>query len=40
MGDVYTLSCVRSHELSKGFGLINLCRSKISEIVLLGYRIA
>ena len=40
MGDDYTMSCVRSHELSKAFGLINLCCSKISEIVLLGYRIA
>ena len=43
MGDVYTLLCLRSVELtqlSKAFGLRNLCYSKISEVMLLGNRIA
>ena len=40
MGDVYTLLCYRSVELSKAFDLRNLCYSKISVVVLLGYRIA
>ena len=40
MGDVYTLLCLRSAELRKGFGLRNLCYSKISIVMLLGYRIA
>ena len=40
MGDVYTLLCLRSAELSKVFGLRNLCYSKISVVMLLGYRIA
>ena len=40
MGDVYTLLCLQSAELSKAFGLKNLCYSKISEVMLLGYRIA
>ena len=40
MGDVYTLLCIRSDELSKAFGLRNLCYSKISEVMLLGCRIA
>ena len=40
MGDVYTLLCLRSAELSKAFGLKNLCYSKISVLMLLGYRIA
>ena len=43
MGDVYTfmtLLCLRSAELSKAFGLMNLCYSKISVVMLLGYRIA
>ena len=41
MGDVYTLLCFRSAELSKAFGLRlrNLCYSKISVVMLLGYRI-
>ena len=30
----------RSTELSKAFGLRNLCYSKISVVMLLGYRIA
>ena len=49
-GDVYTLICLRSAELSKAwdsvfwvrgkaFGLRNLCYSKISVVMLLGYRI-
>ena len=29
-GDIYTLLCLRSAELSKSFGLRNLCYSKIS----------
>ena len=36
MGDVYTLLCLRSAE----FDLRNLCYSKISEVILLGYRVA
>ena len=40
MGDVYTLLCLRSDELSKVFGLRDLCYSKISAVMLLGYRIA
>ena len=40
MGDVYTLLCLRSAELSRAFGLRNLCYSKISVVMLLGYRIA
>ena len=33
MGDVYTLLCLlQSAELSKGFGLKNLCYSKISVV--------
>ena len=40
MGDVYTLLCLRSAELSRAFGLSNLCYSKISVVMLLGYRIA
>ena len=40
MGDVYTLLCLRSAELTKAFGLMNLCDSKISVVMLLGYRIA
>ena len=30
MGNVYSLLCLRSAELSKAFGLRNLCYSKIS----------
>ena len=40
MGEAYTLLCLRSAELSKEFGLRNLCYSKISVVMLLGYRIA
>ena len=40
MGDIYTLLCLRSAELSKVFGLRNLCYSKISVVMLLGYRMA
>ena len=40
MGDVYTLLCLRSAELSIAFVLRNLCYSKISVAMLLGYRIA
>ena len=40
MGDVYILLCLRSAELSKAFGLKNLWYSKISVVILLGYRIA
>ena len=41
MGDVYTLLCFRSAELSKAFSLRNLCYSKISVVMLLGtYRIS
>ena len=40
MGDVVTLLCLRSAELSKPFDLSNLCYSKISVVMLLGYRIA
>ena len=39
MGDVYTLSCLRSAELSKAFGLRDICYCKISVVMLLGYRI-
>ena len=40
MGDFYTLLCLRSAELNKAFGLRNICYSKISVVMLLGYRIA
>ena len=40
MGDAYTLLCLRSAELSKAFDFRNLCYSKISVVMLLGYRIA
>ena len=36
MGDVYTLLCLRSAELSITFGLRNLCYSKISVVMFLG----
>ena len=36
----FTLLCLRSAELSKAFGLRNLCYSKISVVVFIGYRIA
>ena len=40
MEDVIALLCLRSVELSKVFGLRKLCYSKISVVMLLGYRIA
>ena len=40
MGDIYTLLCLRSAELSKAFCLRNICYSKIAVVMLLGYRIA
>ena len=40
MGHVYTLLCLRSAEISQAFGLRNQCYSKISVVMLLGYRIA
>ena len=40
MGNVCTLLCLRSAKLSKAFGLRNLCYSKLSVVMLLGYRIA
>ena len=40
MGDVFTLLCLRSAELSKAFGLRNLRYSKISVVMLLGYMVA
>ena len=39
MGDVYTLFCLGSVE-SQAFGIRNLCYSKISVVMLLGYRTA
>ena len=38
-GDIYTLLYLRLAELSKAFGLSNLCYSKISVVMLLRYRI-
>ena len=38
MGDVYALLCLQSAEFSKA--LRNLCYSKISVVMLLGYMIA
>ena len=35
-GRFYALLCLRSAELSKAFGLRNLCYSKISVLMLLG----
>ena len=40
MWDVYTLLCLRSAELSEASALRNLCYSKISVVMLLGYKIA
>ena len=37
MGDVYTLLCIRSAELSKAFVLRNLYYSTISVVMFLGY---
>ena len=39
-GILYTLLCFRSAELSKAFGLRNICYSKITVVMRLGYRIA
>ena len=39
MGDVYTVLCLCSAELSKAFSIRTLCYSKISVVMLLGYRI-
>ena len=36
LGDVYSLLCLRS----SAFGLRNLCYSKISVVMLLGYMVA
>ena len=38
MGNFYTLLWLWSAEFSKSFGLRNLCYSKISAMMLLGYR--
>ena len=38
MRDVCTLLYLRLAELSKAFGLMSLCYSKISVVMLLGYR--
>ena len=40
MGDVYTFLCLQSAELSKAFGLRNVCYSKIYVVMLLWYMIA
>ena len=40
MGDVYTLKCLRSAELSQAFGLRSLCYFKTPVVMLLGYRVA
>ena len=40
MGDVYTLLCILSAELSIAFSLRNLYFSKICVVMLLGYSIA
>ena len=40
MGEVYTFYCLPSVEPSKAFGLKNLCCSKISVVMLLGYMTA
>ena len=40
MWDVYDLLCLRSAELSKAFGIRNLCYSKLSVVMLLWYMIA
>ena len=40
MGDVSTLLCLWSAELSIAFGLRNPFYSKISVVMLIGYRIA
>ena len=40
MGDVYTLLCMRTAELSKAFCLRDLYYSEISDVKLLGYMMA
>ena len=40
IGDFNTMLCFHSAELSKAFGLRNLCYSKLSVVMLLGYRIS
>ena len=40
MGDVFTLLCLWSAELSKAFALRNVYYSKMSLVMLRGYRIA
>ena len=40
MGEVYTLLCLQSAELSKAFGFRSLSYYKIPVVMLLGYRIA
>ena len=40
MRGAYTLLCLLSAELSKAFSLRNLCYSKLSVVMLPGYRIA
>ena len=37
-GDVYTVLLLCSAELNKAFFLRNLCYSKISVVMLIGYR--
>ena len=39
-GGDYALLYLRLAELSRAFGIRNLCYSKIPEVMLLGYRIA
>ena len=39
MGQVYTLLCLQSAELSKAFDFRSLSYYKISVVMLLGYRI-
>ena len=40
MGDVYTLLCLRSAEISNAFELRTLCYSRISVVMFLWYRSA
>ena len=40
MGEVYTLLCLQSAELSKAFSFRSLTHYKISVVMLYGYRIA
>ena len=39
MGDVYTLLCLRSAELSKAFGSRNIYYSKIPVVMQIGYKL-